>query len=565
MVRRMTLRVLAALIALTSTIRAQESESAAAVTAPGRKMALALDGVLGGAGSEAPAARTLYLLVDPSAGLVQNKFVAELRRALDRNQSRLVNTTIGVAGVGVRGGVTLQPTRDQAAIVAAVAGLLQDARDDIRNVYASVRAVAAAFPSKSGDREILLIALQNGDAEDDIEATVRELERRDVRFRCIASEAYVADSYWAARPYVRKPSKTKLTGGDGAFVALPWGWIMQMTIANEVAPSGYAAYGLSRLARETEGRVHLFAAPNSTKHQCAIYGRCLFCDGDHAPSVDTYWRSRLGRYAPSIEDRSTVFRRAGADPWFRAMLKAWKRASGAGLLRGTPSVKLTGNGLAPQRSRVRRTFAWGSANFASQAKRAAKAARECGRIFSSLKRDLAALEQTKGIPRYKAMAEYTLLMLQLTKVNLTTFAGWCREIAPGLVAKNAPTIVPPQKAPRDNGRRPAGVGYTNFSLCHGVGPFENVDLPGGKALRDELAALRTLTDRFELLYGHTPMGVAVHRAGIAAFHFTYPGLARARPRKRPKSSTDKNPITQRGRPTRPGRSSGGTGGPTTGK
>jgi hypothetical protein len=98
-----------------------------------------------------------------------------------------------------------------------------------------------------------------------------------------------------------------------------------------------------------------------------------------------------------------------------------------------------------------------------------------------------------------------------------------------------------------------------------VSPFDDVDLPGGAGLRRELAKLRTIADRFEQLYGHTPLGVAVHRSGIAGFHLTYPGIASKARRKRPKSRHNVDPVTERGRPTRPGRSSTGTGGPKTGK
>ena len=76
-----------------------------------------------------------------------------------------------------------------------------------------------------------------------------------IRVHVLTSEAYVADSYWAARPHERGPRGTKLIGGDAAFVDLPWGWLFQVAIANEVTPSGYAAYALNRLAAASRGRV----------------------------------------------------------------------------------------------------------------------------------------------------------------------------------------------------------------------------------------------------------------------------------------------------------------------
>ena len=86
-------------------------------------------------------------------------------------------------------------------------------------------------------------------------------------------------------------------------------------------------------------------------------------------------------------------------------------------------------------------------------------------------------------------------------------------------------------------------------------------------MRQQMAVLATMVDRFEQLYGHTPMAAALHRSGVATYFVTYPGVPSKQPRRRPKSAGEKNPLTERGRarPTRPGSSSGGTTGPTTGK
>jgi hypothetical protein len=165
------------------------------------------------------------------------------------------------------------------------------------------------------------------------------------------------------------------------------------------------------------------------------------------------------------------------------------------------------------------------------------------------------------------MAEFTAVMLQVTRVNLTTFAGWCEEIAPGLVVRQPPAYAPPEVDPEpvDRARRAVGIGSSNHCLCHGVGPFFGVELPGGAALRAELQTLDSMVRRFETLHGHTPVAAGLHRSGIAHFWLTYPGVAGKLPRKRPKSSADKDPITERGRLPRAGGSSGGTAGPTTGK
>jgi hypothetical protein len=207
-----------------------------------------------------------------------------------------------------------------------------------------------------------------------------------------------------------------------------------------------------------------------------------------------------------------------------------------------------------------------NASFERNAGKALKFAKDCDRIREILAKELASIPLSKGIPRYRAMAEFTAVMLQLTKVNLVGYAGWCREVAPLLVAKMPPEYLTPEVDSMNRGRRPVGVSFGNYSLCHGVRPFFDVELPGGADLRKELEILDSLMSSFENLYGHTPIAAGMHRSGIAHFRITYPGIAaKGGARKRPRSTQDVDPVTERGRPARPGRSSGSSAGPTTGK
>ena len=97
-------------------------------------------------------------------------------------------------------------------------------------------------------------------------------------------------------------------------------------------------------------------------------------------------------------------------------------------------------------------------------------------------------------------------------------------------------------------------------------PFYKVDIPGGELLHKEMIELDRLFVAFEARYGHTGYVMGLHRAGIARFHFTYPGIAGTRKRKRNKSKTKDDPttVTERSRPVRGGSSGGRSGGATTG-
>src|SRR5690606_2777851 len=98
---------------------------------------------------------------------------------------------------------------------------------DFQNVYADVRKALGAFGGGSAERVLLLVTLENGDVEDDVEQTVALANRAKARIEVLTSEATLADCYWAHRQYQEKPRGTTLTGADGAVIDVPWGFLFQ--------------------------------------------------------------------------------------------------------------------------------------------------------------------------------------------------------------------------------------------------------------------------------------------------------------------------------------------------
>ena len=125
---------------------------------------------------------------------------------------------------------------------------------------------------------------------------------------------------------------------------------------------------------------------------------------------------------------------------------------------------------------------------------------------------------------------------------------------------------PPELDPILEGRRVAGIGYTNLCLCHGVAPFRELHLPGGARFDEELVRLDEVVKVFMRRYAHTPYAIALRHQGLARFYFTY-RAKNTTPPPRPKSgsSTDE-PTTETTRPGRSGSPTTGSGGgaPTTG-
>ncbi|MGC3970473.1 MAG: hypothetical protein QM775_24995 [Pirellulales bacterium] len=548
---------------LVAPARAQELPSAAAITEPGRSLARPLDIAFGGANKDGD--RTVLLVIDPSAGLATGGFGDAVAEALRKNKERLARTRIGLGVVGQKNCIVLPPTLEHDGVLAAVRQALARPAAEFLDVYADLRAAAGAFGSGAGERELVLVTLDNGDVEDDVEATAQALHKAKVRCSVVTSETTLADCYWAARPYQDKPRGTTLTGADGAVIDAPWGWLFQFASANERTPAGFAMWGLSRLAAATGGRVYLYASGKDTAHQCAIQTRCLFCTGDHLPPDDAWNDKLVDQLAPLAAARGDVYAALGADPYFRAMVEAWRGAAEAGLASSAPGVRMTATGAEPDRARPGRDLdLTDSASFERHAKRAEEAAAKAHQLGEQLQARIDHVEAGKGSARAEAAARYTRVLLQLTRVNLIEFAAWCRDVAPGLFGKDAQVPLVPEVPSVNRDERPTGIGYSSLCLCHGVRPFFDVELPGKQALRSELEALDALYTAYQARYGKTQFGMLLRRNGIAQFWPTFAGTVGKVPRVRPKTpGDDPGPVTPK-RPPREGGSAGGPTGPTTG-
>ncbi len=550
--------------ALLCGLGAQQPPTAASITEPGRTLARPLDIVLGGA-SRQPQERTVIVVLDPSTGLVTGGFAAAFAHAVATNRELLAKTRIGLGVVGEKNCMVLAPTLEHDQVIQEVERRLATPALDFQNVYADVRKALGAFGGGSAERVLLLVTLENGDVEDDVEQTVALANRAKARIEVLTSEATLADCYWAHRQYQEKPRGTTLTGADGAVIDVPWGFLFQFPAANESTPAGYAMWGLARLAAATEGRVFLHAAAAQTAHDCAPVGsRCLFCTGDHLPP-DGSWNSVLvAQLAPTTLSRDDTYAALGRDPAYRAMITTWRAAAEAGLIDSQPGIKISTTSASPERSKSGRDLGLlFSASFDRNAKRAEKAAEDAERLRDQLAEKIAGITPESASPRGLAAARYLVVLLQLTRVNLLLYAAWCRDIAPTLLDARGEPMPPPEVPALDDDRRPSGIGTTRFCLCHGVRPFFDVELPGGAAVRAELEKLDGLFTAYQVRYGKSQFGYALRRNGIASFWPTFPGIAGSLPRERPKTGDKPGPITPR-RPTREGGSTGTPSGPTTG-
>ncbi len=547
------------------TVRAGETLTAADTTERGRSLDRILDLVLLPDGSPIEGDRTLVFLLDPTTSLASAGFPEKLSRALRRHASSLGETALGIATVGGEGRTAFGPASEAKSAVAAAEAALAKPASAFQNVYADLRRVAGEAKRRRGQRDVVLVTLENGDAEDDLEATVQALRQAKVRVFVVARQAFLSDTYWAGRT-AGAPAGTKVSGAESAFVELPWGWLFQQGRANESVGSGFPVWGLSRTAEASGGRVFLYYPPSKSEHSCIHYGTCPFCfNNDHIVEDEAYQSHRLRALAPFVASRKDVLGEAARDPYYRALLSAWEAASKKGLVASRPSVKRTGGSLQLQKNVLGRLVALGSSvAFASHASKARKLLAAIDGIERDLRSAIDKVGEGDGSDRYRAMAEATWVQLRILRVNTLLYAAFCDEIGPTLAGRKAGEWELPEIPYYADGTRFTGIGWTTMSLCHGVAPYAEMYLPGGAEVREEMKALEGVVDPYLRRYAHTPFAAFVRKSGIARFTLTVRGKYVPPPKRKIPGSDSDDTTTTPDRPARGGPSGGSGGGPTTG-
>jgi len=545
---------------------ADEPLTAAACTLRGRSLDRSLDEVLSPGTDGDGKARTVLFVVDPSPALKTAGFARSLRAAVGRAGDKLADTRLGVIGAMPKAKPILCAAGEPVAALDAVDALLSSPRSQFADVFEATRRGVKAFGGKKSARHLVLVTLDNGDVESDVEAAVRALRKAHVTFSVLTWQAFLSDSYWAYRGS-EAPRGMTPRGGEAAFVQVPWGFIFQNAVANEHTGSGFAAFGLSRLAASVKGRVFLFDDGKSREHKCTVVGTtCTFCDADHLPDGTAYQTGLLSGLAPVVNSRKVALARAARDPYFKATLAAWEAATAARLVRSAPGVKRSGGSLKSSGSATSSRMAelGRTLGFQREARTADGLAKECGAIAKRLRAAIDAVSSDEGSPRQRATAETTYALLRLTRVNLLGFAAWCREVGPVQVERRDAEQAFPEYRGLSKGFRPSGVSFAGFSACHGVKPFLRQRWPGGESFRAELEELSKVFDRLLAKYAHTPYGTAIRRSSLARFHLAGVGkYVPPPPRERPDEEGD-DTTTGSDRTPRGDAGGGSSDGPTTG-
>jgi hypothetical protein len=508
-------------------------------------------------------------LVDNASMLKASKHGELLAEAIERSfKSPDVSHSVAVFGETTR--VALA-NGDAGKAAAAISALAQGPADDaVKNLLGAVRDAAKLARGGSKVRKVLVLFTQdNADNEDDVEATLKVLGNAGVAFVPIVREAIYSDAYWdkafaghiyfpagGIETYRKLPFKLK--GADGPFVEHPWGFPFDWMDPAGSVPSGFAPWAVSRLARESGGKVFLYAVDRSLTNYCSRWA-CPLCAGEHKNCVPEFDVTKLKLAEPALGSRQEAVARPARDRTLSAVLSAWERLYREGILEGAPPLR-PGGGEAvrsdkePAPTGLVRSPEWKLVH--AQALKSADAAeRSATDVLQAAKRG------EKGADRRSlASAEAFGVQLKLLAQSYRQLALFCEGMDKAARAKKAVSDgVAGSELESPDGGKVLTWYWRSYPLCHGGAALKDIRFLGDPK---GLHAALDLADQAIEKHAGTPWELLIRRSSVPVFiaYFEQKGDAAGgtgttnRPTAR-SSSTQATTATP-GTPQRPSRAGG---------
>jgi len=515
---------------------------------------------------------TVVWLIDHTAAVKTSKTLEILGQQIPKafKKPRLAH---GIVAMGEQPTLIQKPTDDLTRFTTSL-NLFANGNPDnsIKNCLGNIREAAklAASVSSAAKKYVVLITQENGDSEDDVEATLKLLKGAGIILLPVVPESVYSDPYWAGglsgTGYVYvdvekfKKLPFQLRGPESAFVEFPYGWPFARVDPSYTVPSGFAPYALDRLATYTGGRSYLHTAEKTPFTFCQRYG-CQLCGGQHKGCGAVFDELKLKMTAPEIGSRAEYGARHGRDRLTAAILNAWDRLYRDGILRGAPPLKAGPSGLSENKSPGPATYRDPRQDAVKNAETVEKAAAELLDASKKLEKE----STLRTIATADALAVHLLLLGQAYRQLAAYDEELSRPGKPqGVDGVGASALEPA------NGEKIIGYHQHVYPLCHGGARLKEIAFLGDlKALH----ATFDVADRMIEKHKGTPWEMLVRRASIPAFTpiFERPATTGTgtNDRNRPKSTSSSTPNTTEtpGAPARPSRyggsDSGSTGSTTT--
>lgn len=444
----------------------------------------------------------------------------------------------------------------------------QNPDNSIKNCLGNIReaAKAAAGVSSVAKKYVVLLTQENGDSEDEVEATLKALKGAGIILLPVVPESVLSDPYWAGAlsgtgSYYVDIEKIKklpfqLRGPESGFVEFPYGWPFSRIDPTYTVPSGFAPYALDRLATYTGGRSYIHSGDKSQITFCQRYG-CQLCGGQHKACGAPFDEIKLKMTAPDIGSRAEYGAKYSRDRLYATIVTAWDRLHREGILRGMPPLKSGAGGLSENKAAGPPAYRDPRQDTLKNAELVEKLAAE---LLDASKNPQSSL---RTIATADALAVHLLLLGQGYRQFAAYFDELSRAGKPrGVDGVGASALESP------NGEKIVGYHNDSYYLCHGGARLKEVSFLGDQA---GLHAAFDVADRMIEKHKGTPWEMLIRRASIPIFKpiFERPATTGGNGtsnRTRPNSTSTPNTTETPGapaRPTRPTTTDSGQGSGTT--
>jgi len=434
----------------------------------------------------------------------------------------------------------IQRAGDPSQVKNALAGLVQkEPVHRVKNVYRAVQRVVSGLKGAVRKPVLILLTLQNGDAEYQLETTARMLVKQNYTVHVIGREAIFSDSFYLGNHRLNPGTNVRKAGSEGPFRMFPSGWILQRQRERitRITPSGFGLYGLQRLVNVTGGTYFMYYPEEFRSPYCEAVS-CAFCGGAHMSCNRPYRYQVLDRFSPWVGSRRQYKKQLADSRLARRYFSVWRKAHSLGVVSRAPPFHLqTGRVIKPAHATsLRDRFAYG--NGLKQLLRRAGTARKKAAKLNVLIQKIEGIHQKPVVeyrlPRIAANAKLLDLLLRATRFNLKQLVRFARRIRTLHRLKEVPDdLLHPLQMPLQykgeltwNGSR-TQYEIRGYTFCHGPKQIRSVRFLGGKRGDQGIRKLaRTVRKVLRELKG-TPWELAARRINVITYRTSISKPARS--------------------------------------
>ena len=332
----------------------------------------------------------------------------------------------------------LKATNDPRGAARAIEWLADQKPDDrLKNCLENIRQGTKYGSGFSGKKLLVVWTPENGDNEDNVEATLKFLKDTNTTLFPIASEAIYSDPYWESLMYGTgtlyygdpakyKKMKFQMKGPESAYIEFPYGWILQVSDPTYTVPSGFGYWALDRLATHSGGRYFMYSLDSSAQTFCQRWA-CVICSGQHKSCGASFDITKLKMTAPSIESREDARERLSKERLSVLVYATWEKLFRGEYLRSSSSLRVSGGALSESKPQAGGGFPFTFGNNWGQGKAAVKRSlAELDKIIADFREALEKLGP-EADKRSLATADALLVHLRLLRLNVNQLGYFCEE------------------------------------------------------------------------------------------------------------------------------------------